>query len=108
MHLMEGMSLKPSTTANLALLLVLLGWVLMIYGYLASIRDFTGTTPGDWQAAYCARATLVVGAGLALAALSLWFSGLAFHAARRRAVAVVLLFFIPLVGTVIAFARNAI
>jgi hypothetical protein len=90
------------------LLLVLLGWVLTIYGYMASIRDFTGTTPADWQAVYYARATLVTGAGLAFSALSLWFSGLAFHAARRRAIAVVLLYFLPLGAIVIAFARNAI
>jgi hypothetical protein len=76
-------------------------------GYFMSIRDFDRSTPGDWQAAYYARATLVTGVGLAVAALSLWLSGFAFRGARRRAVAVAILFFLPVAVVVTGFARNA-
>ncbi|WP_239951484.1 hypothetical protein [Dyella terrae] len=80
----------------------------MGYGYLMSIRDFSRTSPGDWQAAYYARATLMTGVGLAVAALSLWLSGLAFHGAKRRAIAVAGLFFLPFGVVVAGFARNAL
>jgi hypothetical protein len=50
----------------------------------------------------------MTGVGLALAALSLWLSGLAFHGAKRRAIAVACLFFLPFGVVVAGFARNAL
>lgn len=100
------MRLKQGTSANLALFLITLGWIMAGCGYFASIKDFSEHTPAAWRDAYYARAMLMLVAGVAAIALSLWFSGFAFKDARRRALIATLLAFVPFSAIVVCFAWN--
>ncbi|WP_188795176.1 hypothetical protein [Dyella nitratireducens] len=96
--------MKPSTSANLALLLIIAGWILAGHGYSVSIEDFGSGTPAAWRDAYYARATLMMVIGVASIGASLWFAGFAFKDARRRALAATILALLPFAVLVACFA----
>jgi hypothetical protein len=77
--------MKPSPAANLALGLVVIGWLLAFYGALSQLGD---PAPGVSLAtieAHRQTSAVVLLIGIVVLLSSLWLSGYSFGQARRRA-----------------------
>lgn len=99
--------MNPSRTANLALCLVVIGWLLAVYGALSQLGD-----PAPWVSRASVEAQRQTSAGVLLAGIvalltSLWLSGYSFAQARWRAVIAAFLCVAPVVAIyATTFLRN--
>lgn len=77
--------MKPSHAANLALGLVVVGWLLASYGALSQIGDPAPGVPLAVIEAHRQTSAVVLLIGIAMLLSSLWLSGYSFAHARWRA-----------------------
>jgi len=90
--------MKQSSAANLALLLVVVGWFLAFYGVASQMGDPAPWVPHE-QIQACHRLSHIILSFGVLGVLSaLWFSGYSFSAAKIRAGICLALVFLPLVA----------
>ena len=88
--------MKPTTAANLSLLLMAAGWLLLAYGRLSMMGD---PSPGVPEAELIARyriSWILSLTGFFSLISALWLSGFAFSAARWRACLAIVFFLLPL------------
>jgi len=92
--------MKQTTAANLALLLVVAGWLLAYYGVMSQLGDPSPSVPHAQIEAsrHLSLAMLFIGVASILAAL--WLSGYSFSAAKVRASACAALILLPSVAVI--------
>ncbi len=77
--------MKPSLAANLALGLVVLGWLLCVYGMLSQMGDPSPDVPQTVIAAHKRISNAILFLGIFALLSSIWLSGFAFLSAKWRA-----------------------
>ena len=88
--------MKPGHAANIAIVLAVAAWPLMAYGLLSQLGDPAPWVPRADIARQHQIANLVFVLGFGSFAVSLWLSGYAFSAARKRSLAALLLHIVGL------------
>lgn len=78
--------MKPAQAANAALVFVVLGWLLALYGSLSQMGDPSPSVARATLEAHRLAASGILLLGIVLLFAALWLSGYAFGQARRRAV----------------------
>jgi hypothetical protein len=76
--------MKPSTAANLAVVLAVLAWPLTWHGTVRQLRDYARSTPPEVVEANQHLGVAILALGLLCLLASLWLSGHAFAGARIR------------------------
>jgi hypothetical protein len=94
--------MKQTSAANLAFLLVAVGWLLAFYGVMSQLGDPSPSVPREQieAARHISLVVLCVGVVCALAAL--WLSGYSFSAAKIRASICAALIVFPSVGIILS------
>lgn len=87
-----------SRSANLALALVALGWLLLVWGVLRQLGDPSPMVPRAEIEATRETSLLFMFAGITALVGSVWLSGRAFESARVRAALALAFFVAPMVG----------
>ena len=85
-------------SANLALALVLLGWLLLVWGVLRQLGDPSPMVPRADLEATREASLLFMFSGITALMGSVWLSGRSFEHARVRGSLTLVLFFVPLFG----------
>jgi len=84
--------------ANLALGLVVGGWLLLAWGILRNLGDPNPMTPRSELEAWREHSLLFISSGATALVVSAWLSGRAFAQARIRASLALLFFLVPMFG----------
>ena len=92
---MKGHKLKPEFAANLSLILVGFGWLLLIYGVLSQLGDPAPYVPQSELQFQRHLSMAVFLAGVFLLGSALWLSGFSFTFAKKRAIVSMLALAIP-------------
>jgi hypothetical protein len=87
--------MKQTSAANLALLLVVVGWALTYYGAMSQLGDPSPSVPHAQIEAARHLSFVVLCIGVVSILASLWLSGYSFSAAKVRASACVALIMLP-------------
>jgi len=85
-------------SANLALALVLVGWLLLVWGVLRQLGDPSPMVPRAELEATRETSLLFMFSGVTALAGSIWLSGRSFERARVRAALALILFLAPMFG----------
>ena len=88
----------PSRLANLALALVVVGWLLLVWGVLRQLGDPSPMVPRAEIEATRKTSLLLMFAGVTALVSSIWLSGRSFERARVRAALALALFLAPMFG----------
>ncbi|GAA0248759.1 hypothetical protein [Rhodanobacter caeni] len=92
--------MKQTAAANLALLLVLAGWLLAYYGVMSQLGDPSPSVPHAQIEAARRQSLAVLFIGVASLLTALWLSGYSFSGAKVRAITCVALVLLPSVAVV--------
>jgi hypothetical protein len=92
--------MKQTTAANLALLLVVAGWLLAYYGVMSQLGDPSPSVPHAQIEASRHQSLAVLFIGVASILAALWLSGYSFSATKVRASACAALILLPSVAVV--------
>ena len=92
--------MKHTSAANLALLLVVAGWLLAYYGVMSQLGDPSPSVPHAQIEASRHLSLAILFAGVVSILVALWLSGYSFSAAKVRASACVALVLLPAVAVV--------
>ncbi|HWG89056.1 MAG TPA: hypothetical protein VN679_14830 [Candidatus Acidoferrales bacterium] len=87
--------MKQTSAANLALLLVVVGWALAYYGVMSQLGDPSPSVPHAQIEATRHVSLVVLCIGVVSILAALWLSGYSFSAAKVRASACVALILLP-------------
>ena len=93
--------MKQTSAANLALLLVVVGWSLAYYGVMSQLGDPSPSVPHAQIEATRHLSIVVLCIGVVSVLAALWLSGYSFSAAKVRACACAVLVFLPSVAVVL-------
>lgn len=85
-------------SANLALALVLVGWLLLVWGVLRQLGDASPMTSRADVEATRETSLLFMFSGVTALVVSVWLSGKSFEGARVRATLALALFLAPMFG----------
>lgn len=94
-----------SITANVALVLVPLGWLLAVYGTLSVMGDYHPDTAREVIIANQNRSYAALSVGIICLAVALWLSGYSFRQARKRALLVGAAVAVPLLTVLLGLFR---
>jgi hypothetical protein len=89
--------MKPSHAANLALLLVVVGWLLSVYGGLSQLGDPAPWVPRAEIEAHRRTSVAILFGGIFALLSALWLSGYSFSLARWRASLALLACVVPFI-----------
>ncbi|WP_139350331.1 hypothetical protein [Rhodanobacter sp. C03] len=92
--------MKKTSAANLALILVVAGWLLACYGVMSQLGDPSPSVPHAQIEAARHQSLAVLFIGVASILTALWLSGYSFSTAKVRASACAALVFLPSVAVV--------
>ena len=89
--------MKPSHAANLALVLVVVGWLLSFYGALSQLGDPAPWVPRAEIEAHRHTSVVVLFTGILVLLSAIWLSGYSFSVARWRASLALLACVVPFI-----------
>jgi hypothetical protein len=92
--------LNNDRLANLALVLVVIGWLLAFYGAMSQLGDPAPNVPRSVIDGHRHMSMTILLTGVTCIISSLWLSGRAFMEARKRSLATAALVVIPIVAIV--------
>jgi hypothetical protein len=92
--------------ANLALMLVLAGWLLLVWGVLRQLGDPSPMVPRAELEVARDTSLLFMFSGAAALVSSIWLSGRSFEHARVRAALALTLFVVPMFGLFVTAFRT--
>ena len=81
---------KPFHIANLALALVVFGWLLSLYGVFSQMGDPHPDVPREEIVARHNNSSLILAIGILFILIAIWLSGYVFSSARKRSLLVIL------------------
>jgi hypothetical protein len=90
--------MKPSHAANLALVLVVLGWLLSAYGALSQLGDPSPLVPRAEMESHRRASAVILVVGVLTLLSALWLSGYSFLVARWRASVALLACVLPFIA----------
>jgi len=94
--------MKQTTAANLALVLVVAGWLLAFYGVMSQLGDPSPSVPRAQIEAARHLSLTVLGVGVMFVLAALCLSGFSFTVAKVRASVCVALGFLPAIAIIVS------
>ncbi|HEV2622042.1 MAG TPA: hypothetical protein VGU65_08135 [Frateuria sp.] len=94
--------MKQTTAANLALVLVVAGWLLAFYGVMSQLGDPSPSVPRAQIEAARHLSLAVLGVGVVCILAALCLSGFSFTAAKVRASVCAALGFLPAIAVILS------